>query len=263
MKLAVDHIIQVVDDLQQVSRTLDSLDLQTVVHVDDRRAATVLHQCKNTYVEYCTPFTVLSNCCIPHFDSRGDDSYRPRTWIALGVDDIHSCAQLLRNEEYIVEGPIRQRLQLPTGDVVESVVLIPKLRSRSDIPLPIFMERVPSGVHALSVVPEQTRSVVSPDVSLRLRNIAIATHDVSTVVETWASMLGRRPTECWIQADIASYCVRIPLDDDVHIIFCSPVGEGIVADALREHGDQVFLLNFTGSADQVDRSICGTVYRLM
>ncbi|MFB5189114.1 hypothetical protein [Alicyclobacillus fastidiosus] len=262
MKLEVDHIIQVVDDPEQVSRTLDSLAIQPVVQVGNGRAATVLHVCTNAYVEYCTPLTLLLNGGASETVIQ-DDNARTRTWIALGVDDIDSCAELLRNEEYVVEGPTRELVQLPTGDVVESVVLVPKVRSRSDIPLPIFIKRVPTDFDGLSTVNEQTGSVQSLDANLRLRNIAIATDDVSTVVETWATMLGRRPTECWIQTDIAAYCVRIPLDDEVHIIFCSPVGEGIVANVLREHGDQVFLLNFTGSAYQVDRCVCGTVYRLM
>ncbi|UNO48780.1 VOC family protein [Alicyclobacillus acidoterrestris] len=258
MNFAVDHIVQEVDDLQQVSRAFDALDIRTVVFQNDRSAMAVLHQCTNTYVEYCTPFTNPWRTLAPHRTARkeGEPS---RTWVAIRVDDIHACAASLWEQGYMMEGPRYQSVQLPTGEVVESLVLIPRIKSPSGIPLPIFIER---GGTEISYM-QKHHSVISPDAILNLRSIAIATRDVSAAAETWATLLRRRPTECWIQTDISAYCVRIPLDDNIYIIFCSPVGEGLVARTLREHGDHVFLLNFTGSHYQVDSSICGTVHRMM
>lgn len=213
----------------------------------------------NTYVEYCTAESFDQMSPTKHSlqtssKRLGVISGRHDAVVAIRVSDADEIAKRLREGGFLVEGPLYGQAD-STG--FESVIVIPHAKP-SSMPLPIFVQRESNPDSTLEPV-----DVCKAANSLQLRNIGVATSNLPQVVETWAKLLDRRPAESWIQEDLDAYCVRISLDDHVHIMFCTPVRDGVVSDALRERGDHVFMLNITGSRCQLDTDIYGMMYRLM
>jgi hypothetical protein len=264
MNLLVDHIVQIVDDPKQAGCQLKRLNFDVVEHVTEApETSYVRSTCDNTYLEYrgrrCTSsqtFRLINKSRERNGDVGGQTT---GTWIAFQVENLECLAQRLTGEGFRVFCLSEPATLMTEGVQKESRVLFPRMKTKSMMPLPVFVERGEASHH---VQPASLAWLPRHSEGLRLCNIVIAVRDLPFVIETWARILQRRPTESWIQADLNAYCARIPLDDDIYLIFCTPTGDGVVQDVLTKHGERPFLLNFTGSNRQGDSAVCGTVYRL-
>jgi vacuolar-type H+-ATPase subunit F/Vma7 len=178
--------------------------------------------------------------------------------IAIRTSEIQDVAQRLKEQGFPIIGPIPGSRTRQDGSVLQWSLLFVEDTS-STLPMPFFIQwEEEDTVRYEDLV---NRKIIAPHPvgNLSISHVAMAVQDLEATKRTWESILGLAACPDYIDTSLNARCFVMELDGG-NLVFCTPIGEGMVTDVLKSRGERPFLLAFNGAKKPMDLNLSGSRY---
>lgn len=88
--------------------------------------------------------------------------------------------------------------------------------------------------------------------------IHYAVKNVRETVRKWKEVMGLTASQVVKNEEWNAECQSVSFGD-VHVQFCEPIGEGLVLERLKNHGEYPFAVEFTGGSKR-ENEVLGSLY---
>ena len=161
--------------------------------------------------------------------------------IAIRTDSIEKLAINLKKNGITVYGPIPGERVRADGEIIRWSLLFPEITG-NELALPFFIEWEKSDEERISDLEKQGLIGKHSLGLAKLESVGFAVRDLDQTITTWGQMLNLKPGDAFFDQTFSARCRKIELHG-TNLLFCSPVGEGIVEEVLKEKGETPFLVN--------------------
>ena len=175
------------------------------------------------------------------------------------TNNIEASAEHFRSKGLSVIGPIPLSRKRPDGTLLEWKLLYIG-HEDEHLQLPYIIEWGESDEERRAELIDHHTIVEHPS-GATLSNVIFAVHHVDDVIEKWSDWLGLEEMgNSYVDDTLNATCRTLKLPGG-HLVFASPLGEGIVADVLAERGEKPFQVNFDSKIDQ-SFEMFGGIYQM-
>lgn len=179
--------------------------------------------------------------------------------IALRTDHIEKVAEHLRIQGVQLFGPFPGERRREDGSILKWSLLFPENSQSSKLIYPFMIQWEESDEARLEefkrdkVVGQHELGNGSPTLS----NIGFAVRNVEKTVAEWSQLFGLASSEVFLDLTLQARCQKLHLQG-TELLFCEPIGEGIVQDVLLTRGEVPFLIELeeTGRSDIIETMNC-------
>jgi len=178
--------------------------------------------------------------------------------VALRTTDIHGWAKRLRRHGLNVTGPVPGSRQREDGSVIRWSMLF-AASDQVHLPLPFLIEWEQPDEERRTDLTQRGIIAAHPNNVTRVDWIAYAAADAMHASERWQEWFGLSAENAYVDDRLQAMCrlIRCP---GGNILLCSPLEEGITADALAARGERPFAVQFGGSAGHRRELVMGSWY---
>lgn len=180
--------------------------------------------------------------------------------IALRTHDMAQAAETLRSKGVTVTGPFPGQRQRADGQVIRWKMLFLESES-SELPLPFLIEWEQSDEARRADLQQIGAMRPHPAGELRLGFVACAVRDLEVSVARWRTLFDLEADAAYLDDRLHARCQRLRLPGG-DLLFCQPVGPGLVAEMLQARGERPFLVQLDGRSVQREDLLWGAYYRL-
>lgn len=161
--------------------------------------------------------------------------------IAIRTNGIEKLAMNLKKNGITVYGPIPGERVRADGEIIRWSLLFPEITG-SELALPFFIEWEKSDEERISDLEKQGLIGKHSSGLAKLESVGFAVRDLDQTIRTWGQILNLKPGEAFFDQALSARCRKLELQG-TSLLFCSPIGEGIVEEVLKEKGETPFLVN--------------------
>ena len=165
--------------------------------------------------------------------------------VAIRTNSIERLAVKLKEEGYIVYGPLSGERVRADGQVIRWSLLFPEGKD-SDLTLPFFIQWEKSDEVRLFEFEKQGLIGSHPLGNLKLESVGFVVQNLEETLSTWGKLLDLQQSEEFIDSSINACCRELELSG-TKLRFCTPIREGLAADVLKRRGPAPFLANLEGA----------------
>lgn len=165
--------------------------------------------------------------------------------IAIRTNDIEQLALQFKEAGVKVYGPIPGERIRADGAVIRWSLLFPEAGA-NELNLPFFIQWEKSDEERLVELGEQgllTSHLMGKPI---LESVGFVVEDLDETIAKWSKSFNLSQSEEFFDHDLHARCRTLELTG-TKLLFCSPLGEGIADQVLRERGETPFLINLTGT----------------
>ncbi|MFC4803172.1 VOC family protein [Neobacillus sp. GCM10023253] len=165
--------------------------------------------------------------------------------IAIRTNEIEELAKQLKQKGFTVYGPIPGERVRGDGEVIRWSLLFPEYAG-SQLRLPFFIQWEKSDEERLAELKQQgliDRHQAGP---VLFESVGFAVTQLDETLALWERLLNLKAGEEFVTQELNARCRKLTLAG-TELLFCSPIGKGIVAVVLEEKGESPFLANFSGT----------------
>lgn len=250
MHFAFDHIVHYIEEPEEAIRTLGSKGIHAVeggAH-QNRPTYNALSHFDLSYIEFLStsdrkkleqmkhPEHSLIQTIIKKQFKVGFARFIIRT------DDIEAAAQHFLDKGLTVNGPVYLSREQPDGSLLEWRLLFIG-DEKGGLELPYFIQWNESDEERKKELIER-EIIVSHPAEVTFSHIKIAVNDLEKTVDKWAGLLGLQAGESYTDEELQATCQTLFLSGG-NLVFCSPLGSGIVSEALKQQGEGPFQVNLS------------------
>lgn len=165
--------------------------------------------------------------------------------IAIRTNDIEKLASKFKEDGVKVYGPLPGERVRADGVIIKWSLLFPEA-SANELCLPFFIQWEKSDGERLEELDEQglldSHFIGKPV----MESVGFVVKDLGLTTAKWGGMLNLNQSEEFFDETLNAQCRILDLAG-TKLMFCSPRGEGIADELLRERGETPFLINLTGT----------------
>ncbi|MBS4216259.1 MULTISPECIES: VOC family protein [Neobacillus] len=165
--------------------------------------------------------------------------------IAIRTNEIEALAEQLKQKGFTVYGPIPGERVRGDGEIIRWSLLFPEYEG-AELRLPFFIQWEKSDEERLAELDQQGLIDLHPAGHVRFEGVAFAIHNLDETLSVWKKLLDMPISEEFIDQELNARCGKIALEG-TELLFCSPIGEGMVAEVLKEKGETPFLVNLSAT----------------
>lgn len=179
---------------------------------------------------------------------------------AVRTTNIDQDAQKFREKGLQVNGPIPYSRKRPDGSLIEWQLLFVG-DNQNDLPLPFIIQWNESDEERRN---EQIKKqvIVPHPAGIAFSHVMFAVKDVDYTIEKWSNLLGLKAGDGYIDEKLQARCQTLELEGG-NLVFCSPIGDGIVSEILEKRGEKPFQVNFSGGNRDVTFNLLGGIYNII
>ncbi|MGE8077396.1 VOC family protein [Peribacillus loiseleuriae] len=179
---------------------------------------------------------------------------------AVRTTDIEGAANRFREKGLNVNGPIPYSRKRPDGSLIEWQLLFVGDES-DELQLPFIIQWNESDEERRNEQIEKNVIVPNP-AGIAFSHVTFAVKDGNHTVEKWSNLLDLKAGEVYIDKKLQARCQRLELPGG-NLEFCSPIGEGVVSEALEKRGEKPFQVNFSDGIRDVKFNLLGGFYNII
>ncbi|MFL0362134.1 VOC family protein [Pseudobacillus sp. 179-B 2D1 NHS] len=179
--------------------------------------------------------------------------------IAIRTTDIEGAAKHFKNKGLTIYGPESFSRKRPDGSLVEwQLLYIGDPAGGMELPFIIQWqeedaERKKELIERKVIQPHPSKAVLS--------HVTFAVRDLEKKIGQWAEWLKLEAGEVFIDEVLQAKCQSLELQGG-RLVFGSPIGEGIVADVLRQRGERPFQVALSSPIKSESFSLFGGIYQI-
>jgi hypothetical protein len=269
MKLALDHLVHFIDrDPQAAVEQMKRIGLHAVPGGRHENWGTFNSLCyfDLTYIE----FLAIENRSVAERERQNglirqivEDLPRGEGLgqIALRTDSIGQLAEEMQAKGLRVTGPLPGSRTRADGSVINWQMLFVE-SERNGPRLPFFIQWAERDEDRRADLTSRRIIAPHPVGEVRIRHVAYAVRELDKWAALWQEWFGLAAGEPYVDFGLNAVCRELHCHGG-NILFCSPRGAGMAADALRNHGEKPFLVSFSGTGvKNGQHHVFGSVYRL-
>ncbi|MCK9910764.1 VOC family protein, partial [Microbacteriaceae bacterium K1510] len=180
--------------------------------------------------------------------------------VALRTNQIDQWAERLRAKGLRVTGPLPGSRTRADGSVITWNTLFAEMEGNSLL-FPFFIEWGQNDEQRRNDL--TTSGVIAPHPvgGVGIKHVAYAVRQAKETVALLGDLLGGQAGEPFEDTRLNATCQALSFQGG-DLLFCSPNGPGLVADALATRGERPFLVQFAGDACRGEaHQVLGSVYR--
>ncbi|WP_042357181.1 VOC family protein [Bacillus rubiinfantis] len=160
--------------------------------------------------------------------------------IAIRTDRIQELAEQLEHAGFTVYGPLPGERTRADGQVIKWSLLFPE-SNQTELSLPFFIQWEKSDEERLAEFKEQGLVGAQTTGSPQFAHVGFAVRDLEETVGLWEKLLNLPISEEFVDDELQARCKTIKLPG-TELVFCSPLGEGMVQTVIQERGECPFLV---------------------
>lgn len=267
MNYSFDHLVHFVEETSDVITSLKKLGIQGVeggVH-QNYGTRNMLSYFDLSYIEFLTTYDRELVKQLDHYkyslmETIVNDHFEEGfSRFAIRTTDIEATAKKLANKGLDVTGPMPLSRKRPDGRVIDWQLLFVG-SSKEELPLPFIIQWNESDEERRKDL--ISRKVIVPHpAGVSFSHVSFAVKNAQETANKWASYFDLTPGEEYIDENLQARCKALKLKGG-HLVFCSPIGEGIVSHALEKRGETIFQVNLSGGLQEESIMLFGGNYRL-
>lgn len=165
--------------------------------------------------------------------------------IAIRTDNIEKAAVKLKEDGFTVYGPIPGARVRADGEVIRWSLLFPE-RADNELRLPFFIQWEKSDEERILELEKQGLLGKHTLGHPKFENVGFAVWDLDQTVTRWGQMLNLEPGAEFIDHTLNARCRKLELSG-TSLLFCTPIGDGMVEKVLKEKGETPFLVKLMGT----------------
>ncbi|WP_080875890.1 VOC family protein [Oceanobacillus timonensis] len=250
MHFAFDHIVHFIENPEEAIRTLKSKGIHAVeggAH-KNRPTYNVLSHFDLSYIEYLgtsdrqalEEMEHPQHSMIQTIMKKGFQEGFVR--FIIRTDNIEAAAQRFSDKGLTVNGPVYLSREQPDGSLLEWQLLFIG-DEKDELELPYFIQWNESDEERKKALTER-EMIVSHPAEASFSHINIAVNDLERTVDKWSDLLGLETEEPYVDEELQATCQKLLLSGG-DIVFCSPLGAGVVSEALEQQGEAPFQVNLS------------------
>lgn len=179
--------------------------------------------------------------------------------VALRSTDLEADAKRFRNLGLDVYGPSPLSRKRPDGSVVSwKLLFVGRPDEQPD--LPFFIQWDEDDDERKEDLSKRGVIAPHPAGNVELTSVSFAVKNLESVVERWSAYLGLEAEEAFVDTHLNAKGQRLKLEGG-DLIFYRPIGDGIVAATIEEYGEKPFLLEFSGTGQEIEFSLYDAAYK--
>lgn len=179
--------------------------------------------------------------------------------IAIRTTDIEGAAKHFREKGLTIYGPEAFSRKRPDGSLVEWQLLYIG-GSDDELELPFIIQWKEDDEERKQELTK--RNVIQPHPSEAVfSHVTFAVHDLEKTVSQWADWLNLEAQEVFIDEALQAKCQSLELQGG-RLVFGRPVGEGVVAEVLRQRGERPFQVTLSSPVKSESFTLFGGIYRI-
>jgi hypothetical protein len=265
MELAFDHIVHLVNDPVQAASRFREHGLHALEGGRHANWGTYNSLCyfDLSYIEFLGIFDrALAEVEQENLLVRDSAKRLPNqegfSRIAIRTNDIEQTASVLKERGLQVIGPFPGSRIRPDGKRLEWSMLFVESED-SALPLPFFIQWGEADAQRRTDLEE--REVIAPHAigQLSLGAVKFAVRDLEPRVQQWSNWFGLEAGETFFDESLHAACRTLHLPGG-NLLFCSPTGEGAVAEILASQGETPFALEAIGATQESIIHLSGATY---
>lgn len=165
--------------------------------------------------------------------------------IAIRTNGIEALAEQLKQEGFTVYGPIPGERVRGDGEVIKWSLLFPEYAG-AELRLPFFIQWEKSDEERLAELDQLGLIDRHPAGSVQFESVGFAVQNLDETLEVWKKFLNLPISDEFTNHELNARCRKIALAG-TELLFCSPIGEGITAEVLKEKGETPFIVNLSNT----------------
>ncbi|NGQ93579.1 VOC family protein [Brevibacillus sp. SYP-B805] len=179
--------------------------------------------------------------------------------IAIRTGNIDEAAERIRVLGFRVTGPFPGSRTRDDGTVINWSMFFIRDEG-SELPLPFVIQWGQSDQERRKDL--EQRGVIRAHRlgQISLNQVAFAVRDLERTVQTWGRLFELEQGEAFFDPTMNAECRILKLRGG-DLLFCRPVGEGVVSQVLHAAGERPFLVQLTGAANSQTLNLFGGMYQ--
>ncbi|MFC4619826.1 VOC family protein [Camelliibacillus cellulosilyticus] len=182
--------------------------------------------------------------------------------IALRTSDIDEAAEIFRRNGIITIGPVKGRRKQPNGELLEWSMLFIEETGEDRFKLPFIIDWKQSDEERKDSLVKRGIILEDEKIKSTLAMVAIATNKPEKIADQWEHLFGAKRGKAHVNQTLNAHCVPVHLHGHT-ILFCAPIGEGLVRKSLEARGERPFLATIFGENRDGSAEICGGLYQFV
>ncbi|TCP31251.1 glyoxalase-like protein [Scopulibacillus darangshiensis] len=188
----------------------------------------------------------------------GEGFYR----IALRTNNMAKTAAELKSRGLVCHGPVAGSRKKSDGTLLEWTMLFiedPASPDRYNLPFIIDWQQSDQDRRAAL----KCQGILKQHAAQRasLERVAVAVHDLEKTLSNWENWFDLRVTQKCKNTLLQAECAEVDLEG-TRLIFCTPIGPGVVKDVLHTRGERPFLAAVSGNGQKQIIEVFGATYQL-
>jgi hypothetical protein len=161
--------------------------------------------------------------------------------IAIRTDQINELAIKLREESFIVHGPLPGQRVTASGEVIKWNLLFIEDQP-NELSLPFFIQWEKSDEERMAAFKEQGILGRHASENSKFESVGFVVRNLEETISTWGKLFNLTPSEEFREEGLQARCRKLELPG-TNLLFCTPFGNGPAGKVLHERGETPFLVN--------------------
>ncbi|MBU8880442.1 VOC family protein [Bacillus sp. FJAT-29790] len=179
--------------------------------------------------------------------------------VAIRTTDIEEAAHYFRKKGLTVNGPVPMNRKRPDGSVIEWKLLYIGDEDEG-LELPFIIQWNESDEDRRNQLTEK-KAIMPHPAGTTFSHVNFAVKDLKNTVEKWSNWLDLKAGKEFINEDLQARCQTIQLPGG-NFVFCCPIGDGIVSEALKNQGEKPFQVNLSSDKNESAFELLGGIYTI-
>ena len=267
MRFAFDHLVHFVENPNEAIEVLKEKGIHAIKGGEHQNGQTynTLSYFDLSYIEFIGVFDKKEFEQIEHAQHSSMRTFIKDSFaegfsrFVIRTGDIEGAANYFRGKGLQVNGPVPKSRKTPDGRVIEWHLLYIGDED-GNLELPYIIQWNESDELRKNELVES--GIISPHPSgAEFRELSFAVKDVDKTVEKWSDWLNLQIGEERIDNELNAKCRVLKLQGG-NLVFCSPLGDGIVSEILEKRGEKPFQVNLSAGEESDSFELLGAVFKL-
>ncbi|WP_028390911.1 VOC family protein [Bacillus cihuensis] len=268
MAFVFDHLVHFVEDPKVAIEELESYGIHAVeggVH-EKRGTYNTLSYYDLSYIEFLGTYDRILVEQTEHLPNSLQETIvldrfaEGFSRFAVRTTNIDNDAEKFREKGLKVNGPVPYSRKRPDGSLIEWQLLFVG-DDQNELQLPFIIQWHDSDEVRRN---EQIKKgvIVEHPAGIAFSHVMFAVKDVDYAIEKWSNLLELKAGDVYIDDKLQAKCQTLELEGG-NLVFCSPIGDGIVSETLEKRGEKPFQVNFSGGSSNLTFELLGGVYNII